>query len=636
MKLLAIKRLFSPITLNIIVLILGVLILSAIVYYSCANREGFDGSVPTASQSSAIPKDTPGAVTSNPTIAKPQTKDIQAALDELDAFFILAATFDYKQSNLPIATKHSIAMYRRMMESIQKDLKSALASPETSELTFNNVTQLRAKLNELSQIIRSYTPPSIAPQNVTKLTSDEATQIKSIIQQFMESLANVDMDKLKYNVSDTDTQMKLGYYSLMADEYQSELQTMSTEEGAYIKKTYQELIAITKAAAAVAAVAAVASAAIPTQTQQAATPSYESTVVASPPGIITLKEMQTLVQRIDEEQLRLANLRSTSATLLARQTQLEKLAADIRDLIGAVERKEMKLEDVPINPTTAAAFLKQIKDDKSLLPLIEPRAKLADGLQAHVAPTPIPGMDANALYGLLDSAKYLKWNLEVKLEYDPKLAARDNLVKRMEAIERRLSALAVSETPISKEMYTMFMKELQTINTLIAPEGSSSMQAAVYERPDTTYSRTNASAEYPSIQQMASASSVRDTVSGNAILNPSKNTSPDVFIRPGFIMNDDTIQRRASASAFDDSVVGGADYKKRSQELCRQVRGANLGDPAQFGCITNPDAVSPDYSWKGNFTMICNRLGDTWGSWYPEMFGCPKYDPTQKFRATMM
>ena len=76
--------------------------------------------------------------------------------------------------------------------------------------------------------------------------------------------------------------------------------------------------------------------------------------------------------------------------------------------------------------------------------------------------------------------------------------------------------------------------------------------------------------------------------------------------------------------------------KKRSQELCRQVRGANLGDPAQFGCISNPDAVGPDYSWKGNFTMVCNRLGDTWGGWYPEMFGCPKYDPTQKFRGTML
>lgn len=635
MKLPAIKLPFSPKTRNIIVLILGVLVLAAVLYYSCANREGFDGSVPTASQTSAIPSDTPGAVTGNPTVAKPQTKDIQAALDELDAFFMLAATFDYKQSKLPIATKHSIGIYRRMMESLRKDLKEALAAPEKSEVSLNNVTELRTKLAELSQTIRSYTqniqanPEQPAtPQPLVKLSPEEEILLQSLLQQFMENLSHADVNKLKQNVQDTDTQMKFGYYSSMVSDYQNDLKThaMSAEEGAYLKKTYQELIAILKSAASTPATP-------PTEH------SYESTVVAGTPGVITLKELQILVNRIDEEHLRLANLRSTSATLQARQTQLEKLAADIRELIGAVERKEMKLEDVPISPSTAEAFLKQMKGDKSLPPLIEPRAKIADGLQAHITPTPAPGMDVKALHGLLDSAKYLKWNLEVKLEYDPKLAMRDTLVKRLEAVERRLSALAVSETPISKEMYEVFMKELQTINAAIAPEGHSNSDKKavdVYERPSTSYTRTSTAAEYPTADQMTTATSVRDAASGNAILNPSKEVSPDVFIRPGFVMNDDMIKRRGSASAFDDSLVGGPDYKKRSQELCRQVRGANLGDPQQFGCISNPDAVGPDYSWKGNFTMVCNRLGDTWGGWYPEMFGCPKYDPTQKFKATMM
>jgi hypothetical protein len=101
-------------------------------------------------------------------------------------------------------------------------------------------------------------------------------------------------------------------------------------------------------------------------------------------------------------------------------------------------------------------------------------------------------------------------------------------------------------------------------------------------------------------------------------------------------MNDETIARRASSSAFDPSVVGGPDYKKRALELCKQVKSAQLGDPESFGCIDAPDAVSSSYSWKGNYQMVCNRLGDTWGGWYPEMFGCAKYDPTDKFRGTMM
>jgi hypothetical protein len=111
----------------------------------------------------------------------------------------------------------------------------------------------------------------------------------------------------------------------------------------------------------------------------------------------------------------------------------------------------------------------------------------------------------------------------------------------------------------------------------------------------------------------------------------------DAEIRPGFVMSDDQIRYRGSTSAFDDSLVGGPDYKQRSLDLCRQIQSANIvSDPKVLGCINQPDSVGPSYSWKGNYEMVCNRLGDTWGSWYPEMFGCPKYDPTAKFKGTML
>jgi hypothetical protein len=634
MKLPTILKAITPKTLNIIVLILGVLVLAAVLYYSCANREGFDGSVPSASQTSSIPSDTPGATTSNPTVAKPEMKDIQAALDELDAFFVLAATFNYKQSKLPVETRHSIGMYRMLSQAIRDDLKKAIETPEKSDVTLNNVTELRQKLTELSQTIRSYTQnikagESVSPPESVKIPPEEEYVLQSVINDYMGKLANLNMENLKKANVSTDTQFKIAYYASMGQSYLDDIssKTMTADDANYIKKTYKELSALLDSVSGIATPPA----------QGAASPAYEATVVAGTPGVITLKELQNLVSRIDAEHLRLANLRSTSATLLARKTQLDKLAADIRELIGAVQRKEMKLEDVPISPSSAEAFLKQMEANAHLPPLIEPRAKIADGIQAHVTPTPSPDMNGKALYGLLENAKYLKWNLEVKLEYDPKYAARDNALKRLEAIEQRLSALAVSETPISKEMYDVFMRELHTISNVVAPSGKDS-STHKYERPATAYTRSTdgATAEYPSADQMSIATSVRDSASGNAILNPPNQVSPDVFVRPGFIMNDETIQRRASASAFDDSIVGGPDYKKRSQELCRQIRGANLGEPAKFGCISNPDEVGPDYSWKGNFIMVCNRLGDTWGGWYPEMFGCPKYDPTQKFKATMM
>ncbi len=110
-----------------------------------------------------------------------------------------------------------------------------------------------------------------------------------------------------------------------------------------------------------------------------------------------------------------------------------------------------------------------------------------------------------------------------------------------------------------------------------------------------------------------------------------RNMYEDALRRPGFVMTDESIRSRASASAFNDKLVGGPDWKQRSADLCRQIQSAQVGDPRNFGCIGNQNEVSPAYSWKGNYEMVCNRLGDTWGSWYPEMFGCSPYDPTSKY-----
>ena len=92
-------------------------------------------------------------------------------------------------------------------------------------------------------------------------------------------------------------------------------------------------------------------------------------------------------------------------------------------------------------------------------------------------------------------------------------------------------------------------------------------------------------------------------------------------------MSSEEIKKRGSTATFDVSKVGTLDYKTAVQFLCSQIKSAGLGEPREFGCIENPDEdVSQDYSWKGNYKMVCSRLGRTWGEFYPEMFGCPKPD----------
>ena len=188
----------------------------------------------------------------------------------------------------------------------------------------------------------------------------------------------------------------------------------------------------------------------------------------------------------------------------------------------------------------------------------------------------------------------------------------------------------------------MYMKELETLHAMLSTKDSEKSANAT-EKPSphnklyTAYSRGDAPSISPDAVKSAQIDAAQGAGFGTEVGKfPNGEVSPDVYIRPGFVMNDATIAHRASASSFDPSSVGGLDYKKRAQELCRQIQGAQLGDPASFGCIHNPDEVGSSYSWKGNYQMVCNRVGDTWGGWYPEMFGCPKHDQTAKFQGTMM
>ena len=345
------------------------------------------------------------------------------------------------------------------------------------------------------------------------------------------------------------------------------------------------------------------------------------TVSAGTPGTITMKELNELDVRIRQEILRLSNLRSSSPTITNRIAQLEKLSADVGDIITSVKQGKMKLDDVPIKPDSADSFLRTIKNPDSQ-PLIAPQGSMTAAVKA---PPSAPTISNPAVQGLLQNAQYLKWNIQLNLEFNPENVQRAKLLETLDAMESHLSRLAVSDTPVEKHTFDEYkhaMKRIQESFTdttksppIDIPKASSSRTTVPFSTPD-----------YPSSAQLAS-------VQGQ---DSRAYTNPDINIRPGFMMNDDTIARRASSSAFDTATVGGPDYKHRALELCKQINSADLGNPVSFGCIENPDAVGSTYSWKGNYEMVCNRIGDTWGGWYPEMFGCQKHDPTAKFKGTML
>ena len=367
----------------------------------------------------------------------------------------------------------------------------------------------------------------------------------------------------------------------------------------------------------------------------------QPTLVATPVEQVTLQDLIHLRDRINEESLRLANLRTSAPTMLARQNQLEDLAGNLTNMIADVQRGTKAIQDVPITKDDADNFMKALAMNEKTLPALHiPMGQTnatATNMPLHSMQQQVPPIQQ-----LLDKAQYMKWSLQVKLSYDPADAHRDNVLKRLESIERSLTNFAISETPLPDSIVHALKTEMQVLQESISKKGAA-VKAQKAGRPITDYNAVRANntlnvsnPENPAAENLNNAQDTGFPEVGYPDEFPKGEVSPDVYVRPGFAMNDDTIARRASASAFDPSTVGGPDWKKRSLDLCRQVGAANLGEPANFGCIANPTEVGPNYSWKGNYTMVCNRLGDTWGAWYPDMFGCPKYDPQQKFKGTMM
>lgn len=559
---------------QILLLFFGVFLVAGVLYFLHApsRSEGFATTVaatatkpaaaapttaaqiPTATQTSAIPKDTPGATTADPTTALAQPKDLEALMESYKNFYLLAQQKNPLTTDLPQDAKQALYDLYIKYDLNNNEMLASLAKLDKEKVPLSVITKSRQDIEFLTNVLRS-----------SRVVSQGAgTQVLPAV-------------KKPTGMKDAE---------------------------------YAELV------------------------QAEPMPS----VVAPPPGKITMKELEDLLARINAEILRLSNLRSTAATTTSRIQQLQKLGADLGDLLSSVKRGTMKLEDIPITPDSAAAFLKDIgpgKDKGPLQPLMAPRGNLSSTLNAgksQAAFTGVPVKEAS-VEKLLSAARSVKWSINVRLEYDPYVKHKEAIVNRIDNIVQNLSRMAVAKSELDGKMQQEYLRELKAIqdqvssqmpHAALGPEGTMA-------RTKTHYSREASAAPMPAMDNLLAAQGAGLGTSASTF--PHGEISPDVYSRPGFVMNDDQIRHRPSTASFDPSVVGGPDYKARSLELCRQIKSAQLGDTKSFGCIANPDEVSPDYSWKGNFLMVCNRLGDSWGRAYPEQFGCPPYDPTAKFQS---
>jgi len=287
----------------------------------------------------------------------------------------------------------------------------------------------------------------------------------------------------------------------------------------------------------------------------------------------TLEDLENTLTRIDFEKRTLENSRSQSDSVKLRIINLDKVKQELSEYIDKINRKKITLNDIPFNKSDLGTFL----------------IKKEDTITTKTLPNTIQESNADDyLRTLGETAKNLKWGIHI--EYDPAITVFKSIQDKMDHIQKELSRNKLSPLEIQAKIHELKILEQQV---------KTANKRAITKVKDEIRPYASDSVETP---------------------EPVNNDRP-FFIRH---QQPHDYTKRVSASSFDNETVAGVDYKKKAAFLCKQIEGADLGDSEDFGCIKNPETdVGPDYSWRGNYKMVCNRLGRIWGGWYPEMFGCP-------------
>jgi len=318
---------------------------------------------------------------------------------------------------------------------------------------------------------------------------------------------------------------------------------------------------------------------------------------------VTITDIQYAISRAQDEQNRIDNLRSSAPDLTARSQILERVRLALSDLLDKINKGYLTTDNLPFSKTELTQFLSDVSNPSSTITAI-PKPPAAQGSSGGTS----GGFDPAGLLQQLRSAAQ-DLTLDLHVSYDPKVTIQRRLLDRLDQLTKDIKSDATSGPELAAKMLEMntLKQQISTYNRRSIAESANPLQAyqSVINTPVTAPTMLNEAFQDRNMPSM-------DPTPSN-----------DWNISPGSEITTDTIVHRASASSYTDT-QSGPDYKQRAQFLCKQIRGAELGDPKEFGCIADPEHdVGPDYSWRGNYKMVCNRLGNTWGGWYPEMFGCP-------------
>jgi hypothetical protein len=304
-------------------------------------------------------------------------------------------------------------------------------------------------------------------------------------------------------------------------------------------------------------------------------------------------DLQALIGLIKAFSDNLKSLNTSEPVIVARIQQVDKLLLDLNEIKQSIKQGKLAPDQIPIRVGDARNFLKQSSNLSSQLPNLITSPSTSSGN------TKKPVADENRLQpgNLLDMAKYLKGS--ISLSFDGDLYAREQMAQRVDKIVNMLQTKQITSSDAQN-----ILQALTAIQGQLGP--------ANYQANDV----------FKSSWQMAdveSASARPGYVPDTEQLN--KASGADETIRPGSDSNSYLKRASAAYAAYNYNDLTAPDYKDKLVNLCSNVTKAGL-DMGNIGC-TNIQNVSPEYGYKGAYLMVCNRLKDTWGGSYPQMFGCP-------------
>jgi hypothetical protein len=347
---------------------------------------------------------------------------------------------------------------------------------------------------------------------------------------------------------------------------------------------------------------------VPVITNSSSVPNTMPGSTVTDPNKPTLSDLKNALTRVEFEKRSLENTRSTSDNIKSRIAILDKVKADLSEYISKIKRKKMNINDIHFTKSDLGAFL----------------IKKTDALSTKANTKKKP---TNNVAKPLDGAmKDVKWG--VTINYDPKINFLRTISEKMERIDKEINSNKLTPEQMSSKILELKILEQQVAavnkrNITKANRNLNAYSNNSVENPETVPTSNTRKPFFLDQKPPSSTNELpyrRGPTEMIDIIEQSENEQ-------GF--HDYT--KRATKASFDNDSVIGQDYKKKAAFLCSQIQNADLGDPADFGCIKNPETdVSPDYSWRGNYKMVCSRLGRIWGGWYPEMFGCPETVGTDK------